>query len=179
MSTLALSALVGCGARGRPPKPSAAVAGSAAKAKENAPRKVVQTGSVMLESANDDGTTAWKVHGESARAGLQEGAPSEFFLSNVTGDVYDGKKVVSTLAAEEAKAETASKKLVLSGQVSVTSTEQDIVLHADKVRWMEDRRLFAASGNVQIESPDFALGKMDEVWATPDLRRIGNPSKFK
>jgi hypothetical protein len=74
---------------------------------------------------------------------------------------------------------TESKKLVLDKNVKVTSLSQKMTLQADKITWMDDKQLFAAVGNVLIDSPDWQLGKMPEVWATPDLSKIGSPSKFK
>lgn len=44
---------------------------------------------------------------------------------------------------------------------------------------MDDKQLFAATGNVQIDSPEWQLGQMQEVWATADLSKIGTPAKFK
>lgn len=178
MTAVAVMALTACGPSRPTPKSSTSVSGSAEKAIGNAPRRVVESGAVHLESADADGNKIWTLNGRSARAGLQD-ENSEFFLNEVTGEIYDRGAVASTFAAAEAKAETISKRLVLNQGVSITSKDQNLTIRADKILWMEDRGLFAASGNVQIISPDFSLGKMDEVWATPDLSKVGSPRKFE
>jgi lipopolysaccharide assembly outer membrane protein LptD (OstA) len=152
---------------------------AATKAKEDLTRRTIVTGKVTLESSNIDGKAAWKLNGEGARAGLQDGGNNEFFLSAVTGEIFENKKTSSTFSADDAKAATETKKLVLIGNVKLSSVEQKVSLTADKITWMEEKELFAATGNVQIDSPEWLLGKMDEVWATPDLSKIGTPSKFK
>ncbi|MFM9872048.1 MAG: LPS export ABC transporter periplasmic protein LptC [Fimbriimonadaceae bacterium] len=172
--------LVGCGSKtSSSTKPSTAVSEAASKVKEKTNRRTIVTGAVKLESGNSDGKAAWKVNGQSARAGLEDGGRNEFFLSAVTGEITEKQKVSSTFVAEGAKASTETKKLVLTGNVKITSIAQKINLKADKITWMEDKELFAATGHVQIDSPEWLLGQMDEVWATPDLSKIGTPSKFK
>jgi len=175
-----ISLATGCGPKSAPAKPKTATEeAAAAKAKEEANRRTIVTGKVSLESSNIDGKAAWKVNGDGARAGLEESGNNEFFLTTVTGEIFENNKTSSTFSAKEAKAATETKKLVLTGNVKLTSVPQKVMLSADKITWMEDKELFAATGNVQIDSPEWQLGNMDEVWATPDLSKIGTPKHFK
>ncbi|ARU42117.1 LPS export ABC transporter periplasmic protein LptC [Armatimonadetes bacterium Uphvl-Ar1] len=147
--------------------------------KSEGPRRIIESGPLALEANNEQGDPTWKIKGEAARAGLQEDGENEFFITGVTGEIYSDGKTASTFTADSAKAVTESKKLVLDKNVKVTSLSQKMTLQADKITWMDDKQLFAAVGNVLIDSPDWQLGKMPEVWATPDLSKIGSPNKFK
>lgn len=183
--------LSGCGSKPSVnEKSSDTVAETAAEAKEKANRRIIESGKLTLEATDESGNPAWKVNGKSARAGIEETGDNQFFIETVTGEVFSKGEVASTFIADSAKAATETKKLVLNGNVKITSLGQNTVktaqsndkkltLTADKITWMEDKQLFAASGNVQIDSPDYHLGNMDEVWATPDLSKIGTPNKFK
>lgn len=176
LSVLLCFCLVGCG-----PKKSA---------QEDAPReepgvekpgdrRVIASGPVDMEAANLEGQKVWTLHGESSRVGMQSQGETEIFANNVSGEIFQKGKLASTFKALEAKAARESRTLVLNNRVEIQSVSDKIILRADKVNWMEDREMFAATGNVEIDSPGWQLGKMDEVWATPDLTKIGTPSKFK
>lgn len=142
-------------------------------------RRVVESGKFKLESTNSAGKTVWILNGEAVRAGLEESGNNEFFVTTATGEIYTDGEVASTFTADEAKASTETKKLVLDQNVMIKSNSQKLTLKADKITWMEERQLFAASGNVKIDSKTWQLGDMPEVWATPDLSKIGSPNKFK
>ncbi len=139
----------------------------------------METGPIDLEAGRDDGTIAWKLHGESSRLGLQDAGEKQVFAHKVTGEIFDGPELASRFSAEDAKAASESKQMVLMGKVRIDSVKQDVSLYADKVSWMEDRKMFSAQGNVRVDSPGWELGKMEEVWATPDLSKFGTPDKFK
>ncbi len=171
--------LVGCSPKSPSSEESNPVEKAASKSEEDLKKRTIVTGKLTLESSSNDGQASWRVNGNGARAGLKEGGSNEFFLEGVTGEIFENKKTSSTFSATEAKAATETKKLVLTGNVKLTSVPQKVSLTADKITWMEDKELFAATGNVQINSPEWQLGNMNEVWATPDLSKIGTPSKFK
>lgn len=142
-------------------------------------RRVVETGPIDLEAGRDDGTIAWKLHGKSSRLGLQDAGEKQVFAQGVTGEIFDKGKVASRFTSQDAKAASESKQMVLMGKVRIDSVTQNVSLYADKVAWMEERQMFSAQGNVRIDSPGWELGKMEEVWATPDLSKFGTPDKFK
>lgn len=161
------------------PAASPTVQSRARKAVENAPRRVVQSGPVRLAAARPDGDPAWTLTGRSSRAGLQEGGSTEVFATRVSGEIYEKGEATSRFTADEAKAISATRQLVLTGKATVKAVQQDITIRARNVRWMDDRQLFAAEGDVTVESPEWTLGPMDTVWATADLSRVGSPEKFK
>lgn len=164
------------GACGRPKSPPPPVVNPS---ETEDSRRVIATGAVELKASRDDGSLAWTLHGASARVGLDDDGQNQLFASQVEGEVYEKGKVASTFRSQEAKAASETRQMVLTGKVRIDSVRQNVFLTADKVSWMEDLQLFSAKGNVRIESPAWELGKMDEVWATPDLSRIGTPDKFK
>jgi hypothetical protein len=96
-----------------------------------------------------------------------------------SGDLYKNGKVASRFSSTEAKAVTVTRKLVLDGNVKVTSLTQKVTLKADKITWMEDKGLFAAIGNVSVDSPDWKMENLPEVWATPELDKFGTPKNFR
>lgn len=157
---------------------SPTVQSRAREAVKRAPRRIVQSGPVELAAARPDGDPAWSLKGQSSRAGLQEGGSTEVFATSVSGEVFEKGKPTSRFTANEAKAISATRQLVLTGKATVKAVQQDITIRAQNVRWMDDRQLFAAEGRVTVESPEWILGPMDTVWANADLTRVGSPEKF-
>jgi len=170
-------ALAGCSSKKPDPQPNADP--SANGVEEPKDRRIIASGPVDMEAANPEGKMVWTLHGESSRVGLETEGETELFANNVSGEIFQNGKVASTFKAMEAKAARESRTLVLSNRVEIQSLAEKITLRADKVNWMEDREMFSATGNVEVDSPGWLLGKMEEVWATPDLTKIGTPNKFK
>jgi len=169
--------LSGCSPKKQDSGANPSESGSAEK--EPSERRVIASGPVDMEAANPAGERVWTLHGESSRVGMESEGETELFANQVSGEIFQKGVLASTFKAVEAKAARETRTLVLTNRVEIQSVSENIILRADKVSWMEDRELFAATGNVEVDSPGWLLGKMDEVWATPDLKKIGTPSKFK
>lgn len=170
-------ALGGCSSKKPDPKPDADPSSNGVE--EPKDRRVIASGPVDMQAADPEGEVVWTLHGESSRVGLETEGETQIFANNVSGEIFENGKVASTFKAMEAKAARESRTLLLNDRVEIQSVAENITLRADKVNWMEDRKLFAATGNVEVDSPNWLLGKMEEVWATPDLTKIGTPNKFK
>ncbi len=171
--------MAGCGASGKEAEvgkggPVAPVSGQ-----KEGEERFLNSGPVELDARRDGGGKAWELSAESSRLGVDEDGKSRVFLSGVAGTVFEDGKVASRFTAKDAKADSEARSLVLSGGVTVSAEGKKATLVADKVRWIDERRVFAASGSVRIESPDWTLGPMDEVWALADLTKVGSPEKFK
>ncbi|MCB0825551.1 MAG: hypothetical protein KDC26_05140 [Armatimonadetes bacterium] len=157
---------------------SSAVKGVGSKmAEEAAGRRVVNSGEVTITMKRDDGSVAFEINAESSRVGIEDGS-QEAFLNGVTGSLFDEGKEVSQFEAEEGKADSENKRLVLT-KAKVKSMERDLALNADTIRWMEDRKLFAAEGSVTIQGANWSFGPSDVLWASPDLSELGSPEKFQ
>ena len=141
--------------------------------------KVLNSGPVTVTAKGEKGGDAWTLRGESSRVGIDDDGGKRVYLTGVEGEVYDQGALASRFKAESAKANSETKALVLDGRVAVTSEGQKARLQADQVNWNEAKRVFVAKGNVHIESPGWTYGPMREVWATPDLKKMGSPEKFK
>lgn len=141
--------------------------------------KVLNSGPVTVRAQEKDGSQAWVLRGAGSRVGIDDDGGKRVFLTGVEGELYDKGIVASRMKSESAKANSETKSLVLDGSVVLVSEEQKATIKARQVNWNEAKRVFVAKGNVHIDSPDWTYGPMDEVWATPDLKKVGSPEKFK
>lgn len=151
----------------------------------------IKTGKVEItarrDKAKDDKTkvVAWVVRASSGDAALSlSGGVGPSRLHGVEGEVYntDGQ-IGSRFWADEAFADSTNRRLELTGHVKVQSVgTQDkrmaLTLTADQMKWMDERGLIAAEGNVKLQTDVWTMGPSGVQWATPDLATMGSPDQF-
>lgn len=169
--------LVGCGSGGSNKAASPATSNSGAD--PESPLRVVESGALTLTSRRDDGKVAWVLNGKSSRTLFtDDGAERQVVLEGVSGEMMDEQGTASTFTAAEGTA-SANDNRVVASDATVKSARDDIELSTSTLRWMEDRRLFAAEGNVWLKGKGWTLGPAPVLWATPDLKKVGTPDKFE
>jgi hypothetical protein len=171
--------LVGCGGpasreAANPPKNPVAEQPEAPKT----PDRVLASGKATLETKREDGTTAWTVEADSSRVRVGDGGAESAELSGVSGTLRGPDGRLTRFTAERADANTTTRRLVLTGKVKIVSPEPGATLTAEKVRWLDDRELFAAEGNVIVQDERWQFGPSPELWATADLKEVGTPDRF-
>lgn len=167
---------------------TAALAGgcSSGPAKKNAvetPRespvpKGVQTGAIEVIQRGAGRELEWTCSADSSEVTYDGNGKLSGTLRNVRGFLYEKGRQASTFEAREAYADQASNVLRLSGGVKVTGVVERATLSAGQVSWLAERKMIEASGDVQVSSQQYEMGKMQKLWAKPDLTDVGTPDMF-
>jgi hypothetical protein len=178
IAAILVVALVGCGGKAKEPKPR-----PEAPVKESQePPKRLYTGAGEATVRDPEGerpvryVIQWKsteldyTLGEGASAGEMKG---------VTGVLYRDGKPASRFVAESAVANKDEKRLVLSGDVKVRSSDPKGELDCQRVEWKTDEKQLKAFGKVTIRLPQGTIGPVDEIWCLPDLKRAGTPGFYQ
>lgn len=139
---------------------------------------MLASGKATLETKREDGTTAWTVEAESSRVRVGDGGAESAELSGVSGTLRGPDGRLTKFTAERADANTTTRRLVLTGKVKIVAPDPGATLTAEKVRWLDDRELFAAEGNVIVQDERWQFGPSPELWATADLKEVGTPDRF-
>ena len=175
------TALVGCsGGASKPkeanPKPTASEPHAT---QEPETTRVLQSGPSELETRREDGSLAFVIRSQSSRASISKGGKNQLFAQGIKGEFYDKGKVASRFTATEAKVDNVTKRVVLTGKVVLTSESRGVTMRSTRLEWEDKLRIAKSSGDVMVESKDWRLGRMKEVWATSDLSKVGSPERFK
>lgn len=168
---VACLALSGCG-----PGPSPMKA-AAPKPEKDARR--LRTGPVEVVVKDDEGRVSWTMQAEDSRLVIPDSGAMTSMAEAVTGAVYEAGKVSSRYTAEAGTADQGKKTAVLTGAVEVTHESTGRVLRAARVVYSEARRRFEASGSVTVSSGEVRIGPFAQLYATPDLKRVGTPDRFR
>lgn len=142
------------------------------------PERVLASGKAILETKREDGSIAWTVEADSSRVRVGDGGAESAELSGVRGSLRGPDGRLTKFTAQRADANTTTRRLVLTGKVNITAPEPGATLTAEKVRWLDDRELFAAEGNVMVQDERWQFGPSPELWATVDLKEVGTPDRF-
>ncbi len=132
-----------------------------------------------MTARNEKGEVTWILNAKTTSIHVAKGTEIDAEAEGVTGELYQEGKLASKYQSVKGRANDAKKTLVLDGKVKITSEEQKVVLVADRVEWMEDRQMISAKGSVWVRSDVYEMGPLPEIWATPDLKRVGSPDRFK
>lgn len=161
--------VMGCGAKAQdkpaPPEP-----------RKPEPTRALQTGPVEITQKNDQQQTSWTIRGESSRVQIAEKASGD--LDNVSGTIYTKAKPSATFTASHGAANQTSNLLALDGEVVLVAKDPESTLKADHVKWLPERELIEATGNVTVVTKDYRLGPFKKLLATPDLKKVGTPDQF-
>jgi hypothetical protein len=110
-------------------------------------------------------------------------------FKGVTGTLYDARNdqvVSSRFSADRAQVDQARRTLRLTGNVRVVAEPTParrgsgpIVLTCQSMTYADGDRIIRASGNVKIAVAQGELRVTNELWANPELTRIGSPDLYR
>lgn len=172
-SLAALALVAGCGSSNKAAEPK-----QAEPPKKVTP-KAIQMGPVELIQKDAKLGPQWSVKGKSAQMTMSEDGKGSGDLFEVSGTMFDKNEPAATFTAKQGHADQAAETLNLMGNVVVTAKESSAKLVADHVRWLADRQLIEATGNVTMKTQDYSIGPFPVLLATPDLKSFGTPDRFK
>ena len=121
----------------------------------------------------------WDIDGKSTVFEIDENDESQVEMSGVEGRMFNEGELASRFFSEHGTANTKTGRLVLSGDVRITSEGNAIYLTADKVTYFEGRQLIEAEGSVWLRSDSWNLGPLDKLVSNPSLTKAGTPDVFE
>ena len=171
--SLVIVGLAGCGSPSAE-KPK----GSPSPTKPAETPKVIHTtgGNSTQYSPDPKRERQWDVTWKEATLGVQMSGKAK--MTGVSGQLYREGKAVSDYQGDGGTADRGTQILTLRGNVQVKSLEYDAVLYCDEIRYEGGRSLVRARGHVRIVGKSGDLQTDSELWATPDLKRVGSPDAF-
>jgi len=88
------------------------------------------------------------------------------------------KTPICDFKSDHGYADDVLKILTLTDHVRVSGREQKGVLECDKLVYYGNQKFFKATGHVRVLGTMNTVGTLEEVWATPDLKKIATPDMF-
>lgn len=128
---------------------------------------------------SEDGKSSFIVNAKDSEISVTEEGPNYGTLSGVTGSIKRLETLASTFSSNDAQVDRNQHVLTLTGNVVVTGEERGLVLHAESVKYDQGLDRIEAAGSVTVTSATMVLGPMPKLLATPDLKHIATPGKFK
>ena len=99
-------------------------------------------------------------------------------MKGVTGEIYNDKGVACKFKSDRGAANNLTKTLTLIDRVQVDSGDPKATLQCDRLIYDGNRKFLKAQGHVMATGTMRTVGTIDEVWATPDLKKIATPDMF-
>lgn len=100
-------------------------------------------------------------------------------MKGVWGEIYKAKHVACTFKSDQGDASQATQILTLNDHVVVVAKDPIATLTCDRLVYYGAQKFFKAIGHVQIVGTTSSVGTIDELWATPDLKKFATPDMFK
>ncbi len=187
MLLLAVVVIAGCGPS-RPQTPTEA------SPKAPPPVHSVKTTNPIVKIVSPDGRSSFEVTAEEGDVHVGSDGPHFGEMHNVTGRIVKSGVVESTFKAPHAAVDKVSQRLTLDGGVTVTREvgsagtkgegqtkpiDLGMTLAAEKVTYDQTLGRIMAVGSVTVTSDAMNMGPVPELWATPDLKKVASPGKFK
>ncbi len=170
--------LTGCGGKPKGEKPDANKPEEKKEEKKlNADRAIVVGAATNSRLDAKTREKLWDIAWKQANLAMVDGQQSGT-MQDVTGNIYDKGKVASTFSAKHGEADKAVNRLIIEGDIKVTSIAEKSVMTAKKVEWLADLKVFKASGDVLVEGPNGVVGPTNQVFATADLKKIGTSVEY-
>ena len=150
-----------------------------APSKPNKPEVVA----IATGQANDTRTELkthqklWFIAWESANLAMVHGQQSGMMFK-VTGEVFEKGEIASSFFADRAEADKAANRLILDGGIKITSKTSQAVMTAKKVEWLADLKVFKASGEVVLDSPQGVVGPVDVLYSDAKLKKVASAKEY-
>jgi hypothetical protein len=98
------------------------------------------------------------------------------YMFKVSGKVYENGVPTSSFLAARAEADEATDRLNLDGGIKLTS--EKAVMTAKKVEWLAAIKLFKASGDVILDSPNGVVGPVEVLYADAKLKKVASSKEY-
>lgn len=148
--------------------------------KSPVPVKTFKAYSPTISVTSNDGKSTFVVHLEDTDIKLSEsGEPEYGKFRSAKGEIWKDKILVCKFQGDEGYLNRDDHKLELTGNVKIKSELDDVELLAKNVHYFQEKNRIEANGSVMVSSPTLNMGPMEKVIATPDLKKIATPGKFK
>lgn len=124
-----------------------------------------------------EGKKFWEVYADSGR---YDNGSNVAILKNITGNFYDGDKVILSLASPTATYDNNTKEIKLQGGVEAMN-DKNVYLRADEVSWKGAKNNIVASGNVKIIRENQVMTVSDKSVFNTDFSNLeisGNSNTY-
>jgi len=143
------------------------------------PLKAVKGTGTEITVVSEDGHTSYVVRAKESRAKVEESGLDYGTLKDVVGEFRRDGRVEWTYKAPTATVNKKSKTLLLSGGAVISGPNKVLVLEAKNIKYDQVQGRIEADGAVTVTSSAMVWGPLPKLWATPDLKKIATPGKFK
>ena len=172
--------VVGCAAKDHESKGSSKDT-SPAKAKPDNQFEVIRThnGEATDRGTNDE--RLWTIYWVDGDIYLPAKGPQKLdkgTMTDVHGEIYKDPVIASTFKAKYGTADKDSQILTLTDHVVINSSDPEFTLTCDKVIYDAKRKIVKAIGHVRVLGTLSTVGTIDELWGTPDFKKIASPQLF-
>jgi lipopolysaccharide export system protein LptA len=129
--------------------------------------------------AEGGGRIQWVVAWESAELDYLTETEYGGRMKNVKGTIFEEGKAAGTFRADRAEAQKRSNRLKMFGHVVLLSKAPQSTLSCDELEWDAGAEVVKAKQNVNLNTLDYKMGSIPEVWATPKLDVVATPELFE
>lgn len=173
--------MVGCAAKDHDSKGSPK-APLTIKAKTDNQFEVIKTHNGEATDRGTKDERLWTIYWVDGDIDLPAKGPQKLdkgTMTDVHGQIYKDPVVASTFKAKHGTADREAQILTLTDQVEMISNDPDFTVTCDKVIYDAKKKIIKALGHVQVSGTLSTVGTIDELWATPDFKKIASPSLFE
>lgn len=117
----------------------------------------------------------WEIAWQSNNLAIVDGKKSGFMFK-VSGKIYEEGTPTSSFLADRAEADEATDRLLLDGGITLTSKKAKLT--AKKVEWLAAIKLFKASGDVILDSPNGVIGPVEVLYADAKLTKVASSKEY-
>lgn len=173
---LALAALVFVSSCAPPAakKPANATKPEAGKKEETT---TIATGKVEAVAKDEKGRTVLSVRADTSEIEVGDSVGVSN-LKAVDGEIYEEGKLKSRFRADRGKLDQVKRLIHAEGNVVVKAPDGAIALRADAIDYRDGGNRIVAKGRVTVSSEAWKFGPFEDLYATPDLQRVGTPDRF-
>jgi lipopolysaccharide assembly outer membrane protein LptD (OstA) len=152
----------------------------APKTKPGSPAVVINTDSASADFYDSGKKRAkiWTVSWKTSKTLLKNGGVKEGYMTDVTGQLFNGGAKGVTFSADSGLANQIAKTIRLDGNVTMISADKKSRLMCDSLNYDSQKKLYFADGNVRLVSPVGSIGPFPKMIANSDFTRVGTPQSF-
>lgn len=137
----------------------------------------IATGKVEAVAKDEEGRTVLSVRADTSdiEVGKSVGVSN---LRVVDGEIYEEGKLKSRFRADRGTLDQVKRLIHAEGNVLVKASDGAIALRADSIDYRDGGNRIVAKGRVTVSSDTWKFGPFADLYATPDLQRVGTPDRF-
>ena len=123
----------------------------------------------------------WNVAWKTGEVTITPGDKSTGATGNmigVSGEIYKKGKTACTFTSDKGGVDKLKTILTLIGHVKLVTKDPTATLECDRMVYDGKLKIVKAYGHVRISGTSNTEGTIDELWATPDLKKLASPDLF-